>query len=406
MPLVFVHGVSVRAGESYDRQLEFRDEAFRQHVLRNPTAVVHNPYWGDLGASAAWNHASLPGERLLMLDALSNQDPVPVEQVLIAEEAAGHTRPRTVLLDVAIQDFGEAVDLLISTAVEESGIDAQELVEVATELTGYAAAEPTPDWVHEVANDYTFLERLRFESEAWAARRSRAGGGGAQQAVIERDIAAVTSVWDGLRVAIDRIRDAIANWHWGQPGRSLRRTIQPYVTNFFGDIFVYLKSRGTLAEPGAIVERIAAALREAEAAATPDDPTVVVAHSMGAAITYDVLTYFATDAYVDTFVTVGSQVSWFEEMKLFAASDPNVPNIRQSHAPRPHNVGRWLNVIDSSDYLSYAIEPIFRGVTDVTFDSGRGPLAAHTEYFKGMGFYRLLGRVVRAAHEGVLSSSD
>ena len=53
-----------------------------------------------------------------------------------------------------------------------------------------------------------------------------------------------------------------------------------------------------------------------------------------------------------------------------------MPNIRQSHAPRPQNVERWLNVIDTSDYLSYAIEPIFKGVTDVTFDSGRGPLAA------------------------------
>lgn len=88
MPLVFVHGVSVRAGESYDRQLEFRDESFRRHVLGRADVAVLNPYWGDLGASAAWEHASLPGERLLMLDALGSQDPVPVEQVLKAEEAA------------------------------------------------------------------------------------------------------------------------------------------------------------------------------------------------------------------------------------------------------------------------------------------------------------------------------
>lgn len=399
MPLVFVHGVSVRAGASYDRQLGFRDEAFRRHVLGDPDALILNPYWGDLGASAAWNHASLPGERLLVLDALGPQDPVPVEQVLIAEEAQGHTRPRTVLLDVAIQDFPEAIDLLVSTAVEESGVAADDLVWVASGLHDYAAANTAPDWVHEVANDYTFLERLRYESEAWSQRR--AGDG------VAEDVAAdIQAVWDGLRSAIDRIRDAIANWHWGQPGRSLRRTIQPYVTNFFGDIFVYLKSRGTLAEPGGIALRIEAALRAAATAATARDPAVVVAHSMGAAIAYDVLTYFATDIHVDTFVTVGSQVSWFEEMKLFAASDPNVPNIRQSHAPRPANVKRWLNVIDSSDYLSYAVEPIFRGVSDVTFDSRRGPLAAHTEYFKDVGFFQFLGRMLRARVDSQPAGAD
>src|SRR5690606_20945798 len=153
--------------ESYDRRLEFRDDSFRRHVRGRAAVAVPDPYWGDLGASAAWEHASLPGERLLMLEALGSQDPVPVEQVLKAEEAAGYTRPRSVLLGVAREEFAEAVALLVSTAVEESGIDAEELVRVATLLHDYASAVPNPDWVHEVANDYTFLERLRRESEEW-----------------------------------------------------------------------------------------------------------------------------------------------------------------------------------------------------------------------------------------------
>ena len=405
MPLVFVHGVSVRAGESYDRQLEFRDESFRRHVLKRADVAVLNPYWGDLGATAAWEHASLPGERLLMLEALGSQDPVPVEQVLKAEEAAGYTRPRSVLLGVAREEFAEAVALLVSTAVEESGIDAEELVRVATLLHDYASAVPNPDWVHEVANDYTFLERLRRESEEW---RDRTGGSvlldspGDPQALAEAD----DTVWDGLRAAIERIRDAIANWHWGQPGRSLRRTIQPYVTNFFGDIFVYLKSRGTREQPGGIVERITASLRAAAQLATPADPLIVVAHSMGAAIVYDALSHFATDVEVDTLVTVGSQVSWFEEMKLFASSDAGIPNARHRRAPKPSNIETWLNIIDTSDYLSYAVEPIFAGTTDLSFDSGRGPLAAHTEYFKDVGFYQFVGSAIRTHTDGELAAKN
>src|SRR5690606_34084294 len=113
---------------------------------------------------AAWDHASLPGEPVLVLDALGPQRSVPVEQVLISEEAAGHSRPDSVLLEVARQDFREAVDLLVSTAIEESDIDAAALVSVATSLEEYADANPSPRWVREVEHDHAFLERLRQET--------------------------------------------------------------------------------------------------------------------------------------------------------------------------------------------------------------------------------------------------
>ena len=412
MPLVFVHGVSVRAGPSYERQMRFRNAAFRRHVLPDPDTEIVNPYWGDIGAKAAWDHASLPGEPVLVLDALGPQPPVPVEQVLISEEAAGHTRPETVLLEVARQDFKEAVDLLVSTAIEESDIDAGALVAVATGLNEYAERHPRPSWTLEVEHDHAFLERLRRETRlavrevderatrAAAPLRREAGASVALVAPPAYDAVAVadpehTDVWEALTRAVDRVREAIADWRWGRPGRSLRRVVQPHLTHFVGDILVYLKSRGTPARPGAIVERIAGALEDASRAARPGDPLLVVAHSMGANIVLDVLTSFLKGLKVDTLVTVGNQVGWFEEMKLFLASDPRVPNPRQQRVPRLANVGRWLNVIDTSDYLAYAAAPIFEGVRDVTFTTGRGPLAAHTEYFKDVSFFQRLGAWLR-----------
>ena len=401
MPLVFVHGVSVRAGDSYDRQLEFRNAAFRRHVTPNPAASIYSPFWGAAGARAAWHHASLPGEPVLRLDALGPQDTVTVEQVLITEEAAGHSHPRTVLLEVARQDFPEAIELLVSTAIEESGLPPEELVSIAVVLEGYSKREPQPTWVFEVTHDYEFLERLRHEARARLTITGSANSGARQAAAAWSETVWSDSTWDGLRAAIDRIREAIANWRWGQPGRSLRRTIQPYVTNFFGDIFVYLESRGTRDEPGEIMQPVCRALEAAADEATADDPVIVVAHSMGANIVYDALSHFCPDVQVETLITVGNQIGWFEEMKLFAASDRSIPNPQQPRALKLRNVGRWLNIIDASDYLAYAVEPIFEGAKDISFASGRGPLAAHTEYFKNIDFYLLLGEQVNAAAETV-----
>lgn len=399
MPLVFVHGVSVRAGDSYDRQLEFRNAAFRRHVLPNPAASIYNPYWGAAGAKAAWHHASLPGEPVLRLDALGPQDNVTVEQVLISEEAAGHSHPRTVVLEVARQDFPEAIELLVSTAIEQSGLPPEELVSIAVVLEAYAKREPQPTWVFEVTHDYEFLERLRREARTRLAGTRSSGPGAREAAAAWSETVWAESTWDGLRVAIDRIREAIADWRWGQPGRSLRRTVQPYVTNFFGDIFVYLESRGSREEPGEIMRPVCQALETAADEATVDDPLIVVAHSMGANIIYDVLSHFRPAVKVETLITVGNQIGWFEEMKLFAASDRSIPNPQRSRAPKPANVRRWLNISDASDYLAYAVEPIFEGSRDVSFASGRGPLAAHTEYFKNIDFYLLLGEQVNATAE-------
>lgn len=63
MPLVFVHGVSVREGKSYSENQKTRDGLFRKYALKklvpdSDKALIENPYWGQLGANPAWNSAS------------------------------------------------------------------------------------------------------------------------------------------------------------------------------------------------------------------------------------------------------------------------------------------------------------------------------------------------------------
>ena len=65
MPLVFVHGVNVREGALYDRELAFRNrhfiEIFYKQLGREiQESAIFNPYWGDLGASLSPELPFLP----------------------------------------------------------------------------------------------------------------------------------------------------------------------------------------------------------------------------------------------------------------------------------------------------------------------------------------------------------
>jgi hypothetical protein len=113
-------------------------------------------------------------------------------------------------------------------------------------------------------------------------------------------------------------------------------------------------------------------------------------HSLGGVILFDLLSYFRPDIRVDLFVTVGSQVSHFEEMKLFKSSVPNVPSRSQSLARKPENISRWINVYDPVDIFSYACGRVFEGVEDFSYDTQTYTVKAHGAYFEQDAFYRRL----------------
>lgn len=122
---------------------------------------------------------------------------------------------------------------------------------------------------------------------------------------------------------------------------------------------------------------------------------MIIAHSFGGEIVYDILTRFAPDLEVDALITVGSQVALFEEMKLYLASSETIPiNPPTGKVPKPTNLKRWLNVFDTNDILSYRVEPVFTGVQDYLYDTGYSTLQAHGGYFLRPSFYtRLAARL-------------
>ena len=68
------------------------------------------------------------------------------------------------------------------------------------------------------------------------------------------------------------------------------------IATFIGDAFQYLSERGDGSAPGPIGRTVLAALLEGSARARQsDEPLVVISHSFGGEIVYDILTHYAEE---------------------------------------------------------------------------------------------------------------
>jgi pimeloyl-ACP methyl ester carboxylesterase len=395
VPLVFVHGVNTRNdtdGRKYEQAEEFRNALFRAFLLaavsRNPSSAhIANPYWGQHAAAFAWKLASLPERGVEALGGGHDAE--------LAELLASRPVPDRVLLQLARQEsLADAVDAMWAACrFEIDRSDADHLAQLGVVAADYAQANPQPGWLDAVRDDEQFL---------WGLARELDGQVPAGTEQLDDVWEALGSsgmrswTWDRLWEARQRVA-AAAGRALTEPALGLvRSSLTGSFATFVGDVLVYLKERGTPDRPGPIVGEIVAALDTARAAAQPgDDKLIVVGHSMGGNIGYDILTSFRTDIRVDALVTVGSQVGLFEELKLFTASDPAVTGPNGSVA-KPANVGLWINVFDPADALGFATEPIFRDVSDYSFSTGK-PLRAHGAYLYHLSFHRRLADRLRGA---------
>jgi pimeloyl-ACP methyl ester carboxylesterase len=194
-------------------------------------------------------------------------------------------------------------------------------------------------------------------------------------------------VWDRLSEAVIRVRGAAGRLGGGAAARLLRADIHRQAALFLGDVFFYLDRRGDRDHPGPIVDQVVQTLESAIDAGTP---LVVVAHSMGGEIVYDVLSYYRRDIRVQMLVTVGSQVGLFEELCLLQAGKQAGCPDGPTRVSKLDNVGEWINVFDRNDLFGFAAERIFEGAKDFHYSTGKGLFAAHSSYFTMPSFYRRL----------------
>jgi hypothetical protein len=436
MPLVFVHGVGAREGtttkerDKFTSRVKARDELFREIGLAGlvqPPASLHieNPYWGGYAAKFTHDLGSVPGVGTELFGSTAEDEMFEIitetMSTTSAAQLANETDVETTLLiRLARQNpklmLPLVVDALIAAAASQPTTDASQ---VDADLVGFAAAvmgylnpppdkpQPRFDWLsarHPVtgralSTDDEFLEALSREVHTYlrpAVARETYGGSkllerlkGAASALgiaAKRAVAVVAGVGAGAAMG------AVAT---GAPGggRVLRR-IRPVATQragiFVGDVFAYLNSRGEKDSPSDIVRVVRDALANAASRRTePDSKLVVVAHSMGGDIVYDILTHFDPAIHVDAFVTVGSQVALFKELKLYVEDKGSSPVV-SGLISKPTNIGLWVNVFDPLDVLGFATEGVFAGVKDFAFATQASPLDAHSTYFIRPNFHERL----------------
>jgi hypothetical protein len=404
MPIVFVHGVNNRIedvdySEGVERKREFFKSLLAPKVGLDAEKVqVSFPYWGGEGVKFRWNQASVPsGSDEVEMLALGAPGAVADRPEVWLEEARFQYGAQGVSLGQLsrAKGFETAVDLVWDTASAvlraDQGYD--ELLDGYAASMAYVKDNPVPAWAFQEPSlpNSEFVERLMTEVQLHLSGKI---------AGKSMEKLGIGSWFQSLKEAVSRLSDVPGDAVTSLAVGLARKSTHAKASCFLGDIFIYLDRRGTQQQPGKILESVLAELRRAQQAKQPgDDKLIVIGHSLGGVIMYDVLTYFAPDVKVDAFVTVGSQVALFEEMALYRSSAQEPPkNPDTERLERPERAAQWLNVYDTNDVFSFRAASVFRGVDDYRFDTGYGLLDAHGGYFARPSFYKRLaarlGKVV------------
>lgn len=375
MPIVFVHGVATRReqdrGRAYERRVTARTALIRQILapalgLAPSSVSVLNPYWGDRAARLRWQGASLT----TVAERFGGETAI---DVLVAEAAvaAGAELPAQRVLLTAAQLYpAAAVDLLWSAAASvewAADVDVERLASWAGRAVGRAVPGPPA-----VDDDLALMMTMLAEPAAPPQTETFGGISGAGL----------------LREGVSRIQSSGSRLTSRVAAELLRRRVQQEAAIFMGDVLTYLRQREEHGPEAPIVTTVADGLAAAaRTRSETDSQIVVIAHSMGGNIVFDLLSNLRTDLTCDVLVTVGSQVGLFAELGLLpAVADP----IAGSAQRRPTGIGRWINVFDPCDVLSFGTAGIFDGTEDFAYSTGRGVLRSHSAYFVRPSFFHQL----------------
>lgn len=434
MPLVFVHGVNNRRGDTpeeqevFDNQMalvrqQFGNTAFAERVSDANGLAAFTPYWGDLGVSFARNLACIPKSGVQAL-AVGQPQTAALIAATAAKLDAGILNQKGVkdapLLTLArTRSLVAAVDLLIAGSANAPIpgllLSKTDLVKVlpnaarfADAAERYAGANPKPAWLSNLADDDAFLDRLILEvakSPGTTSTPATAGPAPVQalgitdklKSWLENGVSAVKDTVSGVvqsasdsvtGAATQGVRSAFLSF-----AGDLRPTASASMGRFLGDVFTYIENR----QP--IIDRVLVDVDKAVASVRPgDDELYLVGHSFGGIVLYDILTSFRPDLKCDLYVTVGSQVALFAEIGRLAnhtalmaafAAGPTVP--------RPTAAQRWLNIFDPTDFVGFGTKGVFGGALDFQFETDAMPIVSHSAYFDTPRFFARLRERVREA---------
>lgn len=395
MPLVFVHGVNTRKGPKYEAQLNCRNALFRE-FLGETAKHCYSPYWGDLGGKFSFGLKCLP----YTAESFGSDNQSLLN--LIAQIHSSTLSPDAdcILVSLAKTSLVDAVDLLWGAFAVTADGDPGEMAAMAAmgcKALNYALSHQgtSPDWVGTCKNDLQFVDKLLRaclpDNGTGATAKPEAFG--------------VSDFMEPLGRAASALGDAAAGFlqgpvasAWYKICKAVRPWANESAAKFVGDALAYLRTRDVDDPNSSIAKVVKDSIVLAAGHRSDADPLVIVGHSMGGNICYDLLANeLESTLTCDLFITVGSQVGLFEELQLFASSPTGSVQNRPKVAS-PSCVKRWINVYDPMDILAYSAASIFDGVQDFQFKAGAlDPFSAHSMYFyRPLFFQRLRDHIAKA----------
>jgi hypothetical protein len=411
MTILYVHGVNVRSPQ---HGIELESSFLRwlgPKLATGSDPAYEAVYWGDAASHFRWGLKSRPRTFLLgqggtegfaglgPLREASPDAPTPGTTIAVDGGPVLGQSPTATTVSVAPPlssvptgrrpDFLADLYLVVRTQAARSQQPPGYNDPIAEEpkMSGLAAAAAS------VAARWDALVAQETNDDARAARLVDA----VDRALADDQTLGMGGWADWAERAGETIRRAAAF-----PGDAvstvfaeLRPTVNEFVANFVGDIFSYLDQRERSGVPGEIPRRLLAALTRAhERKKQTGEKIIVLTHSMGGQLLYDVVTYFADrhgleDLVIDHWFTCGSQVSLFAELALFKDQpDVSAPD----KLPRPAKILKWTNYYDRNDLFGYIMQPVFDGVQDKDYSTGYGLAFAHTGYLARPSFFEGLSQ--------------
>lgn len=372
MAIVVVHGVNTRADASYAAWTQSISTFWQETIgplQIDGVGVTGSPafaYWGDQGVDFKWKMASLPsGDR---------------EQY--GSQAMFNTGAQTLAVDALHEVFNrpmpEALGLLADlVALDPTVYKADDLALLMAALHTRHEEQPA---------DPLFAELLQATEDD-------------QTLGIIRDIVTPASHHEtygaitqaglrGLGTLSSKLKNAAVHGASSLFLGNYRSAMHRRGATFLGDLMKYLHVRRI--DGSSEIQRDVLAAINDSVAADSEGPLVLVGHSLGGVILFDLIASGLIDAASIVLVTVGSQISHFEEMNLLLDSDANYPNADYKKRPIPKSLIKWINFYDTNDIFAFVCTPVFEGVTDVEWSTGVGMFEAHGAYFFNPEFYSLI----------------
>jgi hypothetical protein len=154
---------------------------------------------------------------------------------------------------------------------------------------------------------------------------------------------------------------------------------------FIGDILLYLRHG----------DEIRAEIKATILKANQKGPVMLLCHSLGADIVFDMLCSDPT-LPVKLLVSVGAQIPYFYAMKAFETLEPDYEvGDKKGLSTKAMFEAKWLNVANPNDFLSFLCKKVFlwKNLSEMVLESGIPFPFSHGAYFEDERVYEEIKKV-------------